>query len=954
MVAIAFVVVVALVITSVRRPLVRRIGMRNARRRPREGALVALGCLLGTALIVGAGAVGSSYTASVQRQALSEMGPLDAIVSYENRDDWSAANARLAASLPDGIQFGAAVASAVVPMTSETSPDPAPAATLIEADYRRATDMLDGDGTGPAKGTGWASHDLADKLRLRVGTTVTTHVKGQTNDIKITRILDRPLTKLTPTSTDNGINLLVAPGTIDALRAEDPDGLTPRWLTVVAAKGPHTVAPPSDAKVKTLERALTTTLGTNNPRIAMVRQDRLERAIAVGKASSRFLTTIGAFSIISGALLLVNVLLMLAEERLAELGTMRAVGLPRGALIQAFTVEGAVYALAGAVVGAGTGVGLGRFMVWIAQKAGSPPRTRNFPNRQLDLHFSITGQDVLKGLAAGFLLSTIVAALTSFRISRFDVIRSLRELPAARSRHRRVANTMLWVVVALGALGTGLAFSTRNPLALVAFPTMLTSAVGVIVAHRYGWKAGVTAATIPNVIWATLFQMINDSDQIASAGVVLGGMVLVMSGVLLVNAHQSTVAHFLRRIGGGRVTVTSRLGLANPLAHRVRTLLTVGPLALVVFTLAYAEGLSGLITHELRALSPTLAGDYQVYAQSSPASPFDFSELDRTNINALVPMSSVIASFKGGTSESQRFWNVTAFGPEIAKERPPRLILRGKQYADDAAVYRAVAKDADLIIVPANFLFTAGQRLGRTKDDPTRTPRAGDEYTIFDTASGQSHDVTVAGVSYQDAVGFGAMYGNVGARQVFGSRLVPSGALIDTRGDARELAQQLNRAGVENGMDANVVEDLANEQFAFVGSITNLYRSDLGIGLIVGVAGIGVVLVRSVRDRRQQIGTLRAMGIDSGQIGWSFLLEGGFVAIQGVGVGAVLGSAMVMALAKSPQIRDVLGFTPPVPAPSVSLFLLALGLLAASLLASVAPARAASRIPPAVALRLVD
>lgn len=954
MVAVAIVVVLVLVTTSVRRPLVRRIGMRNARRRPREGALVALGCLLGTALIVGSSAVGSSYTSSVQRQAVKELGPLDATISYENRDDWSTANARLAASLPEGVDFAAAVASAVVPMTSDSSEDTAPACTLIEADYRRATKLLDGDGRGPVAGEGWASRTLADKLNLRVGSIVTTHVSDHIDRIRIGRITARPLAKFTPTSTDNGMNLLVPPGTIDRIRAEDPDGVTPRWLTVVTATGAHGVTPPSDDSVKALERTLTKAVGTSNPRISMVRQDRLERAIAVGEASSKFLTTIGVFSIISGALLLVNVLLMLAEERLSELGTMRAVGLPRGALVQAFTLEGAVYAFAGAIVGALSGVGLGRFMVWIAQNAGSPRGTRTFPNRRLDLHFAITRHDMLKGLAAGFLLSTLVAALTSFRISRFDVIRALRELPAAPSRHRRVANAVLWTLVVVGAIGSAAAFASKNPLALVAMPTLTTTCVGVIVAHRHGWKAGVTVAALPNVIWATLFQAINDSDQIASAGVVLGGMVLVMSGVLLVNAHQSTVAQFVRRLGGGRITVTSRLGLANPLAHRVRTLLTVGPLALVVFTLAYAEGLSGLITHELRNLAPTLAGDYQVFAQSSPANPFDFSKLERNNIDALVPVSSVIASFKGGTSDAQRFWTMTAFSADIAEHTPPRLITHDKRYATDAAVFKAVAKDPDLIIVPGNFLFTAGQRLGRSKDDPTRTPRPGDEYTIIDSASGQSHDVTVAGVGYADVAGFGAMYGTKGAQEVFGSRLVKSSALIDTRADPQELAHQLNRAGVNNGMDAVVVADVANEQFQFVSSITNLYRADLGIGLIVGVAGIGVVLVRSVRDRRQQIGTLRAMGIDSGQIGWSFLLEGGFVAIQGVGVGAVLGSAMVMALAKSPQIRDVLGFTPPMPAPSVSLFLLALGLLVASLLASVAPARAASRIPPAVALRLVD
>jgi putative ABC transport system permease protein len=139
-----------------------------------------------------------------------------------------------------------------------------------------------------------------------------------------------------------------------------------------------------------------------------------------------------------------------------------------------------------------------------------------------------------------------------------------------------------------------------------------------------------------------------------------------------------------------------------------------------------------------------------------------------------------------------------------------------------------------------------------------------------------------------------------------------------------------------------------------VSNIVNLYRSDLGIGVVVGVAGIGVVLVRSVRERRRQIGMLRATGIDGRQIGWSFLLEGGFVAAQGLIVGSGLGAAMVMALARSPQIRDVLGFNPPIPLPSPSLLLLTAGVLVASLLASVVPARAASRIPPAIALRLVD
>ncbi len=952
-IALAIVVGFALIAISIRNPLVRRIGLRSALRRPREAALVMLGCLLGTALIVGSSAVGSSYTASIQEEALSELGPLDATVTYENRADWAAANARLAAEPIEDVDLAAAVATIVVPLTSDASTDPAPGATLIEADYRRATKLLRGDGTGPGPGTAWASPALAERLNLKVGSAVTVHSRAPVEPIEVTRITSRPLANFTANSTDAGLNLLVTPGTIAVLEAQDPARITPRWLTLVAATGSHSVEPPARARVDKLERELAALLTPYNPRITMVRADRLERAIDVGRASSQFLTTIGAFSIISGALLLVNVLLMLAEERLPELGTMRAVGLSRGLLIAAFTIEGAIYAFFGSIIGAFDGVGLGRFMVWIAQQAGSPLATAATPN-QLSLHFFVGRVTVVRGMAAGFLLSVLVAAITSYRISRLDVIRSLRGLPDPPVRHRRVATPALWSMVMVGAVASVAAYAGRNSLGLVLAPTLTTTGVGVLVARQFGWKAGVTAACIPNMCWAIAFQVINQATEVASPSVVLGGILLVSSGVLLVNAHQSTAAHFLRRIGRGRVTVTSRLGLANPLAHRVRTLLTVGPFALVVFTLAYAEGLSSLITNELRALAPTLAGDYQVYAQSSPVRPFDFSTLDASTVGAIAPVSTLVASFTGGTSPEQRFWTMTAFDEDIAEQTPPRLVSRGKGFKDDRAVFRAVAEDPDLVIVPGNFLFTAGQRLGRTKGDPKRTPRVGDVYTMFDVVSGQGRDLTVAGVGFADVLGTGALYGVDGAQEFFGARLVSSGALIESRVEPESLVEQLNRAGVENGMDAAAVAQLADERFAFVNSIVNLYRSDLGIGIVVGVAGIGVVLVRSVRDRRRQIGMLRAMGFDSAQIGWSFLLEGGFVATQGLAVGSGLGAVMVMGLARSTQIRDVLGFYPDIPMPSASLVVLTVALLAASLLASAGPARSASRIPPAVALRIVD
>ena len=66
----------------------------------------------------------------------------------------------------------------------------------------------------------------------------------------------------------------------------------------------------------------------------------------------------------------------------------------------------------------------------------------------------------------------------------------------------------------------------------------------------------------------------------------------------------------------------------------------------------------------------------------------------------------------------------------------------------------------------------------------------------------------------------------------------------------------------------------------------------MGLGLIVGVAALGVVSARSVVERRQQIGVLRAIGFRRGMVQACFLLESSFVALTAIVVGTALGLAV--------------------------------------------------------------
>ena len=63
----------------------------------------------------------------------------------------------------------------------------------------------------------------------------------------------------------------------------------------------------------------------------------------------------------------------------------------------------------------------------------------------------------------------------------------------------------------------------------------------------------------------------------------------------------------------------------------------------------------------------------------------------------------------------------------------------------------------------------------------------------------------------------------------------------------------------------------------------------MGLGLIVGVAALGVISARAVVERRQHIGVLRAIGFQRGMVQTDLPARSSFVALTSIVVGTGLG-----------------------------------------------------------------
>jgi putative ABC transport system permease protein len=168
--------------------------------------------------------------------------------------------------------------------------------------------------------------------------------------------------------------------------------------------------------------------------------------------------------------------------------------------------------------------------------------------------------------------------------------------------------------------------------------------------------------------------------------------------------------------------------------------------------------------------------------------------------------------------------------------------------------------------------------------------------------------------------------------------------------DAKQAAARLESAFLANGMEAESIEKVMKDAIAANRTFNRLIEGFMGLGLVVGVAALGVISARSVVERRQQIGVLRAVGFRRWMVQATFLLESSFLAltsiIAGTALGLVLAYDIVLDTRDQPSWANL-----SLAVPWGNLALVFLIVYAVSMAATFVPAVRASRIRPADALR---
>jgi putative ABC transport system permease protein len=930
-----------------RRPVLRRLALRNAVRRPREAALVVLGSLLGAAIITGSMVVGDTMDASIRQVARTHLGPIDEIVSTRGPVDQQqlmSVYRPVAHGDIDGVLALSWIGAAVT--TTGPRVLSAPRSQVVGVDFETAHGFGNDPGsTGiqgstPPPGHAAITDDLAGALEVGPGARISVHAFGLRTPLVVDRVLPRRgIAGFWLGAEQDALNVLVSPQTFDSITDGAGSGVPPTWAIAVSNHGGvESGAARTDSALRIIRAA--SPAPPLDPQIYAAKQTTLDTAEEVGKGFSSMFTAMGSFGVLAGLLLLVNLFVMLAAERKTELGMARAVGLRRSELVGLFATEGWLYALTATALGVLTGIGLGRILVAVSARVFSTEHNR------FELFFTVRAASLELAFAIAFAVALLTIVLTSVQVSRLNIIRAIRDLDEPPRRQGRV----LWValggaVAVLGIMTTLQGVAAEDGFGLLVGPALLVVGLTPLAARFLPAHTVDTVAAVLVVAWgATLFALFPGSTKGASVMLyVVQGIVLTAAAVVLLSLQQERISRALRGVGGGR-SIPLRLGLAYPLARRSRTGLTIAMYALVVFILTFITSLAHMIDQQVAVATRDVQGGYSVIVASSPGSPVTAAQVAALDgVTTVAPLSRATAFFRAGSKEAP--WNLTAFDQRFIEGGPPKLDDRG-DYASDRAAWEAVLRDDRLAIVDPSFLQTGGGP-GAYLASP------GSTILVEDPHTGRTRSLTVAAMAPADYfIENGLFYGAEGAYTLFGYEPTYDRMYVGLRPgvDPDAFAADAQAAFRENGAEAVSIPSIMDEGFTMTRQIFQLFEGYLAMGLIVGIAGTAVVMIRAVRERRRQIGTLRAIGFGAGPVGRSFAIESAFIAIEGTVIGAVLALVTLYDIVALSDSFGHLAFS----VPYVALAVLLVATVGASLLATVWPALSASRIRPAVALRTTD
>ena len=457
--------------------------------------------------------------------------------------------------------------------------------------------------------------------------------------------------------------------------------------------------------------------------------------------------------------------------------------------------------------------------------------------------------------------------------------------------------------------------------------------------------AGVAGAVA--VVWGMLFFPLMPEEMTRDIDIVfflVFGVVIVAGGV----AITTVIGPLLQKLFavGDRPLVEARVAMAYPSARLFRTAASLAMYSLIIFSLAFMAVLSNGISRQSGEIADATAAGHDILVFSNASNPIEAETLaTRPEVDVATTVLRAGAKFSGEfypeSVEDPEWHGMSGVGTDFAGIGAPTLRERDPRFASDEEALAAVAADPSLVLIAQWFLA----------DDDLSDAEIGSVITAY--APDERVDLEVVGIVENDFAWSGSWMAAETVRKIapetISTRLYVK---VQDGADASVVADAIESDYLTNGADAETFDDRVQRFVEADLGFFSLLQGYLLLGLVIGIAGLAVSLFRAVRERRRQIGMMRAMGLAHSGVRRWFLTEATFVSLMGILTGVTLGLVTGYLVSTRSDAFD--GSELPFSVPWGTLAFIVAVPFVASALAAIVPARTASKLRPSEALRLAD
>lgn len=462
----------------------------------------------------------------------------------------------------------------------------------------------------------------------------------------------------------------------------------------------------------------------------------------------------------------------------------------------------------------------------------------------------------------------------------------------------------------------------------------------------------------------------------------VSGISITAAATLVVIFNAERLLGLVRRGGRlfGGIGPAVHTAVAYPLAAKLRTGMTLAMFGLVVFSLVVMATLNSNFTQLFLGDAATVGFD--VRATGNPNNRIDdlraaLAAEDPGLDAAIAVVGHVRHAFPearradAGPGEEFRFAPLNGVNAAFLDAAALPFQARARGYESDAAVLTAMRADPSLVFADDRLLgipegqFGDGQDRFDLRDGPGPRGQAIRDGVPFDPIPIEVRSRDTGEVRTLRVIAFlepqvtsllfelSAIYTTEAVvAESFAGGEADTFYLQTADGDdhtALTIARGVEAALLDRGVQAESIAELIDDATAQANAFQLLFEGFMGLGLLVGIAALGVIAFRTVVERRQQIGMLRAIGYTRRLVAVSFFLESSFIALTGITMGLVLGLALSYNIVGSEDFNG--GLEIDFAVPWVRLLLIGGVAYVASALMTLIPARSASRVAVAEALR---